>query len=171
MWNGSLHAGTARFLFKQKFCFIRPNLWMTFFSLFWSKLWMTYFDESGDTLPPPFNLLPNPMSWYGKLKGIFCSSEENDKSKFNRSSTKVGWRDKTNISTDLFLILHFFKCFCWFYGNIAYPPSSINAYIFARNLFAIYNVQYFSTETSNTFWTGQLLYCRDPVSCLALWYI
>jgi len=47
------------------------------------------FSKSGDTLPPPFNLLPNPRSWCGKIKRIVGSSEQNDKPKFKRSSTKV----------------------------------------------------------------------------------
>lgn len=42
-----------------------------------TKLWMSYFDEGG-TLPPPFNIVPSPKSfWYLCLwvHGRLCGSE------------------------------------------------------------------------------------------------
>ncbi len=40
-----------------------------------SKLWMNYFDE-GSTLPPPFNLIPSPKSFYYFALALkrFCMS-------------------------------------------------------------------------------------------------
>ncbi|XP_032796648.2 transient-receptor-potential-like protein [Daphnia magna] len=49
-----------------------------------SKLWMSYFDATGHTLPPPFNLLPTPK----KIMRLFCRKSNASNPKLRRTSTK-----------------------------------------------------------------------------------
>lgn len=59
-----------------------------------SKLWMSYFDESSNTLPPPFNLFPRPKSILRLItRAVTCNfsgSSSSNNSSFRRTSTKRG---------------------------------------------------------------------------------